>query len=250
MWVLAKPLDKGSFSWPVSADGSAKRVDLEPAALSMRLAGIDLKDGANKAWYERGLGRTAKAAGGDGGECRAAGAGGELRAARPGAGEARRAGGAVCEAAGQGAHGHRARGGEGESRGLRGDRRGADLRGGDQLSKREIMWPKYKAKADRAQAPVLAPVLAPARARAVPGGYASAGLFAWVVIAKHLDHPPLYRQEQMLACWGAAIPRSTLCYWIRIAADWLEPIYKAMLRRLLEGDYLQANDGARSAEMA
>ena len=67
-------------------------------------------------------------------------------------------------------------------------------------------------------------------------------LLAWVVIAKYLDHLPLYRQEQMLARWGAAIPRSTLCDWIRIAADWMEPIYKTMLRRLLEGDYLQADE--------
>jgi transposase len=53
-----------------------------------------------------------------------------------------------------------------------------------QLSKREIVRPKYKAKADRAQPPVLAP----APPRAMPGGYASAGLLAWVVIAKYLDH--------------------------------------------------------------
>ena len=57
-----------------------------------------------------------------------------------------------------------------------------------QLAKREIVRPKYKVKADRA----LAPVLAPAPARVVPGGYASAGLLAWVVIAKYLDHLPLY----------------------------------------------------------
>jgi transposase len=106
------------------------------------------------------------------------------------------------------------------------------------LFKRVIVRPKYKAKADRAQPPIVAP----APARAVPGGYASAGLLAWVCTAKYLDHLPLYRQEKQLARWGAQIPRSTLCEWIRIAADWLEPIYKTMLRRLLEGDYVQADE--------
>jgi transposase len=107
-----------------------------------------------------------------------------------------------------------------------------------QLFKREIVRPKYRAKADRATPPLLAP----SPARTVPGGYASAGLLAWVCVAKFLDHLPLYRQEQMFARWGAAIPRSTLCDWIRIAADWLEPIYKCMLRGLLAGDYLQADE--------
>jgi len=106
------------------------------------------------------------------------------------------------------------------------------------LFKREIVRPKYKAKADRAQPPLIAP----APPRAVPGGHASAGLLAWVCVAKYLDHLPLYRQEKQLARWGAQIPRSTLCEWIRIAADWLEPIYKAMLRRLLAGDYVQADE--------
>jgi transposase len=106
------------------------------------------------------------------------------------------------------------------------------------LWKREFVRPKYKLKEDRTQPPVIAP----APPRAVPGGYASAGLLAWVCVAKYLDHLPLYRQEKQLARWGAEIPRSTLCEWIRIAADWLEPIYKAMLRRLLEGDYVQADE--------
>ena len=87
-----------------------------------------------------------------------------------------------------------------------------------QLFKREIVRPKYRSKADRVQPPLLAPALP----RAVPGGYASAGLLAWVAVAKYLDHLPLYRQEQMLGRWGAVIPRSTLCDWVRIAADWLE----------------------------
>lgn len=46
----------------------------------------------------------------------------------------------------------------------------------------------------------------------------------------------------MLARWGTSIPRSTLCDWIRIAVDWLEPMCKAMLRRLLDCEYLQADE--------
>ena len=107
-----------------------------------------------------------------------------------------------------------------------------------QLTKREFVRPKYKAKADRTQPPVIAP----APARPVPGGYASAGLLAWVCVSKYLDHLPLYRQEQMLGRWGAAIPRASLCEWIRIAAEWLQPIYRRMHRHLLAGDYLQADE--------
>jgi transposase len=51
VWVAAKRLEKGRFSWPM-LNGAAK-VDMEPAALTMLLAGIELKDGHKKAWYER-----------------------------------------------------------------------------------------------------------------------------------------------------------------------------------------------------
>jgi transposase len=107
-----------------------------------------------------------------------------------------------------------------------------------QMWKREIIRPKYRKVDDRERAPVVAP----APARPVPGGHASAGLLAWVSVSKYLDHIPLFRQEKMFARQGVAIPGACLCDWIRITAEWLEPVYRKMYEKLWAGNYLQADE--------
>jgi transposase len=107
-----------------------------------------------------------------------------------------------------------------------------------QLFKREIVRPKYRHRLDRNRAPLLAA----APARPAQGGYASAGLLAWIALSKYVDHLPLYRLEQMSARWGASISRRTMSDWIALTADWLEPIYRHMHRALLAGGYIQADE--------
>jgi transposase len=41
-----------------------------------------------------------------------------------------------------------------------------------------------------------APIIAAAPEIAVLGGYASAGLLAWIALSKYVDHQPLYRLEK------------------------------------------------------
>lgn len=106
------------------------------------------------------------------------------------------------------------------------------------LFKREIVRPKYRHCLDRNRAPVLAP----APARVVPGGFASAGLIAWALTAKFADHLPLYRQEKMLARWGAPISRQNLCDWVGAATALLEPLVKRMKQDLLQGGYVQVDE--------
>ena len=51
VWVFAKRLEKGSLTWPIGSD--RRKLTIEPAALTMLINGIDLKEGSLKAWYER-----------------------------------------------------------------------------------------------------------------------------------------------------------------------------------------------------
>ena len=107
-----------------------------------------------------------------------------------------------------------------------------------QIFKRRIVRPKFCQRNNRERPPVVAPALV----RLAQGGYASAGLIAWVIIAKYADHLPLHRQEKMFGRWGAKISRQTMADWVALAAHALEPIYKLMLQLLLKSGYVQVDE--------
>lgn len=75
-------------------------------------------------------------------------------------------------------------------------------------------------------------IQAPAPARLIEGGLPTEALVADVVVSKHADHLPLYRQSQILARHGVRIERSTLAQWVGAAAAELQPLHDHLINRL------------------
>jgi transposase len=73
-------------------------------------------------------------------------------------------------------------------------------------------------------------------------GLPGPGLLAQVIVSKYADHLPLYRQERIFARHGVELPRQTTCDWMAACAGLLEPIWKAMLQRVLQSLVIQTDD--------
>jgi transposase len=72
-------------------------------------------------------------------------------------------------------------------------------------------------------------IQAPAPARLIEGGLPTEAMVADVVVSKHADHLPLYRQSQILARHGVRIERSTLAQWVGAAAAELQPLHDRLI---------------------
>jgi transposase len=85
-------------------------------------------------------------------------------------------------------------------------------------------------------------VQAPVPAHVIDKGIPTAALLAQVLVAKFLDHLPLYRQERIFERAGMLIARSTLAQWVGECGAQLQPLVAALSNELLRHGVLHADE--------
>ena len=83
---------------------------------------------------------------------------------------------------------------------------------------------------------------APLPAQIIDKGIPAPGLLAQVVIAKHDDHLPLYRQEEIYARSGVHIPRSSMAQWVGLCGVRLAPLADALREYILRHGVVHADE--------
>jgi transposase len=83
---------------------------------------------------------------------------------------------------------------------------------------------------------------APMPAQMIDKGIPAPGLLAQVVVAKHDDHLPLYRQSEIYARSGVHIARSSMAQWIGICGVRLTPLADALREFILGHDVIHADE--------
>ena len=85
-------------------------------------------------------------------------------------------------------------------------------------------------------------VQAPVAPHVIDKGIPTTGLLAQVLVAKYLDHLPLYRQERVFERAGMAIARSTLAQWVGECGVQLQPLVDALVAEMLKSTVLHADE--------
>lgn len=83
---------------------------------------------------------------------------------------------------------------------------------------------------------------APVALHVIDKGLPTTSLLAQVLVAKYLDHLPLYRQEAIFERAGHLIARSTLAQWVGECGVQLQPLVDALAAELLRQPVLHADE--------
>jgi len=106
--------------------------------------------------------------------------------------------------------------------------------------KKRLVRPRFVPREDRNQAPICAPL----PGRVLAGGLPSVRLLVHVLLAKYVDHLPLYRISGIFRQrYGVRLSRQTMADWIRVVAeDWLALIYYSIKSDLLKEAFLHGDE--------
>lgn len=103
--------------------------------------------------------------------------------------------------------------------------------------RKQIVRPVY-VSAHRAHAPLIAAL----PAQVIPQAGVGPGFITHVLVAKYLDHIPLYRQERIDARGGVWITRQARCRYVEAAAHLLITIHQQLKRKILDSRYVQVDE--------
>ncbi len=101
----------------------------------------------------------------------------------------------------------------------------------------EHVRPKYACKACQANV-----IIAERLPEPIEKGLPGPGLMAHVIVSKYADHLPLYRQEGIFRRHGVELSRQTMCDWMAVSAELLEPIVAEMHCEILKSRVIQTDD--------
>ena len=84
--------------------------------------------------------------------------------------------------------------------------------------------------------------IAPVPPQVVPKSSVSAGLLAYLLTSKFVDHTPFYRQEKQLLRLGVKVSRTSMSRWAMRAAEVCQPVMNLMEEEVLAGRYVQIDE--------
>ncbi len=85
--------------------------------------------------------------------------------------------------------------------------------------------------------------IAPLPSKPIDKGIAGSSLLAWLMVSKFVDHIPYYRMRQRFKReYAWEVSSSTINDWFAAVCTLLKPLYNHMRNKILESDYIQADE--------
>lgn len=84
--------------------------------------------------------------------------------------------------------------------------------------------------------------IAPVTPTLIPKSIATAGLVAFIMTGKFIDHIPFYRQEKQFRRLGVEISRTSMCNWAMQAAAACQPLLNLLQDTILESSYVNIDE--------